>query len=125
MRILTSAVVLAALVFFTACRGDGGSDAGGSVAGGQPRIVLNTDKPRPTIDVVGVPAAAMTELATLDSRDAWTAVLKVSVGADQPPMVGQYSIEDGRIRFTPMFPLDHGRRYQVTFSAPGAAPFTV
>ena len=48
----------------------------------------------------------------------------MSVGADQPPMVGQYSIEDGRVRFTPMFPLDHGRQYHVTFTAPGAPPIT-
>ena len=32
----------------------------------------------------------------------------------------QYSIEDGRIRFTPMFPLDPGRQYHVTFTPPGA-----
>jgi hypothetical protein len=94
------------------------------VAGTAPRIILNTETSRPTIDVVGVPAAAMTELATLDSRDAWAAVFKVSVGADQAPMVGQYSIENDRVRFTPMFPLDHGRQYQVTFSAPGASPIT-
>ena len=66
----------------------------------------------------------MTQLATLDSRDAWTAVFKVSVGADQAPMVGQYSIEGGRVRFTPMFPLDHGRQYQVAFTPPGAPPIT-
>ena len=119
MRNVKSAVVVAALFVFAACRGEDGG-----VAGTPPRIILNTETSRPTIDVVGVPAAAMTELATFDSRDAWTAVFKVSVGADQAPMVGQYSIEDDRVRFTPMFPLDHGRQYQVTFSAPGASPVT-
>ena len=119
--LLKSAAVLAALFSFAACR-SGGSDGG--AAGVEPRIILNTETPRPTIDVVGVPAAAMTELAALDSRDAWSAVLKVSVGADQAPMVGQYSIEGGRVRFTPMFPLDHGRQYQVTFTAPGAPAIT-
>ena len=122
MRNLKSAVVLAALFLFAACSGGGSSGRG--AAGGEPRIFLNTETPRPTIDVVGVPAAVMTELAALDSRDAWTAVFKVSVGADQAPMVGQYSIDGGRVRFTPMFPLDHGRQYQVTFTAPGAAPIT-
>jgi hypothetical protein len=121
MRNLKSAVVLAALFVFAAC---GGGSSGSDAAGGEPRIILNTETPRPTIDVVGVPAAAMTELAVLDSRDAWTAVFKVSVGADQAPMVGQYSIEGGRVRFTPMFPLDHGRQYQVSFTAPGAPPIT-
>lgn len=119
MRNVKSAVVVAALFFFAACRGEDGG-----VPGVPPRIVLNTETSRPTIDVVGVPAAAMTELATLDSRDAWTAVFKVTVGADQAPMVGQYSIESGRVRFTPMFPLDHGRQYQVTFAAPGVPSIT-
>jgi hypothetical protein len=84
MHNVKGAVVLAALFFFAACRGEEGG-----VAGTAPRIILNTETSRPTIDVVGVPAAAMTELATLDSRDAWAAVFKVSVGADQAPMVGQ------------------------------------
>ena len=55
MRNLKSAVVLAALFFFAACR-DGGS--GGGASGGAMRIILNTETPRPTIDVIGVPAAA-------------------------------------------------------------------
>ena len=122
---LKSAAVVAALFFFAACAPDiACSSAGGSRQQQSPRIILNTETPRPTIDVVDVPAAAMTELGTLDSRDAWTAVFKVTVGADQAPMVGQYSIEEGRVRFTPMFPLDHGRQYQVTFTAPGAQPIT-
>ncbi len=112
--------MLAALFFFAAC-GGGGQSGGSGNAPGPARIVLNTDTPRPTIDVVDVPAAAMTELAAIESRDRWTAVFKVSVGADQAPMVGQYAIEDGRVRFTPMFPLDHGRQYHVTFAAPGSA----
>jgi hypothetical protein len=116
---LKSAVTAAALFALIACSGEDGS-----VPGTPPRIIINTETSRPTIDVVGIPAAAMTELAVLDSRDAWTAVFKVSVGADQAPMVGQYSIEKDRVRFTPMFPLDHGRQYQVTFNAPGASPVT-
>ncbi len=46
---------------------------------------------------------------------------EVSVGADQPPMIGAYPIDDGRIAFTPMFPLDPGRQYHVTFM-PRPAP---
>jgi len=110
---------VAALFTFIACSGDRTAQPGG-----QPRIVLNTETPRPTIDVVDVPAPALIELGTLDSREAWIPVFKVSVGADQAPMVGQYSIEEGRVRFTPMFPLDRGRQYQVTFTAPGGQPIT-
>jgi hypothetical protein len=73
---------------------------------------------------VDVPAPALIELGTLTTREAWLPVFKVSVGADQAAMVGQYAIEDGRIRFTPMFPLDHGRQYEVTFIGPGLQPIT-
>ena len=67
-------------------------------------------------------AAAVTRAARrTDSREAWTAVLRVSVGADQAPMRRRSTrIEGGRIRFTPMFPLDPGRQYHVTFTPPGA-----
>jgi hypothetical protein len=115
-----SAAIAAALFFFAAC--SGGTAAPGN--GGQPRIVLNTDTPRPTIDVLDVPDRALVELGTLDTRDAWAAVLKISVGPDQPAMIGQYAIEDGRVRFTPMFPLDRGRQYHVAFIPPGGPAVT-
>ena len=116
MRSLKSAVVTAALFFFAAC--------GGGSAPGPARIVLDSDKPRPTIEVVDVPAAQLTALQGTESREAWTAVLKVSVGPDQPATIGTYQIDNGRIVFTPMFPLDPGRQYHVTFTTPGAAPLT-
>jgi len=119
MRNLKSAAVLAALFFLAAC--GFGKEAPPS-KGTQPRIVLNVDSPRPTIDIIDVPTNVLTELGTLESREAWTTVFKVAVGPDQLATVGQYSIEGDRIRFTPMFPLDRGRQYHVTFTAPGGAP---
>jgi len=118
---LKGAAIVAALFFFGACSGQGTSSGS---PGSPARILLNTDTPRPTIDVVDVPAAALTELGTLDSREAWAAVLKISVGPEQPAMIGQYAIAGDRVRFTPMFPLDRGRQYHVTFTAPGAPPVT-
>ena len=112
-----SAVIMAALLFFAAC-------GGGSTPAGQTRVVLNADKPRPTIEVVDVPAAQLSALQGTESREAWNAVLKVSVGPDQPATLGTYQIADGRIVFEPMFPLDPGRQYHVTYSPPGAAPLT-
>jgi hypothetical protein len=117
-RILKSAVATTALLLLAGC---GGGEVL-VVPSPSPRIVLNTTSPRPTIDVVDVPTPAMVELGTIESREAWAAVLKVSVGADQPAMIGQYAIEDGRVRFTPMFPLDRGRQYHVTFTPPGGTP---
>ena len=118
MRIGKSAVLGAALFFFAACGGGGGREPG-SV-----RIVLNSDKPRPTIDVVDVPAAQLSALQGTESREAWNAVLKIAVGPDQPAVLGAYQIEDGRIVFTPMFPLDSGRQYHVTYAVAGAPPLT-
>ena len=119
MRNLRSAVVAAALLFFTACS----SSSTGSGTG-QPNIVLSADKPRPTIDVVNVPGDQLRALQGTESREAWNAVLKISVGPDQPATLGSYQIADGRIVFEPMFPLDPGRQYHVTFSPPGMPPLT-
>ena len=115
MVIFKSAVITAALFLVVACGG------GGTVLIPAPssRIVLNATTPRPTIDVVDVPLDQLRAIEGTDSREAWTAILRVSVGADQPAAVGQYAIEDGRVRFTPMFPLDAGRQYHVTFTPPG------
>ena len=118
MRNLRGAAILAALFFLAGC----GQNSDTAAAADRPRIVLNVDSPRPTIDIVDVPANVLTELGTLESREAWTTVFKVAIGPDQLATVGQYSIEGDRIRFTPMFPLDHGRQYHVTFTPTGGAP---
>lgn len=110
---------MAALLLFAAC-----SFSSSGVGPGQPSIVLNADKPRPTIDVVDVPAAQLNALQGTESREAWQAVMKVSVGPDQPATLGSYAIAGGRIVFTPMFPLDPGRQYHVTYSPAGATPIT-
>lgn len=110
--------MLAALIFLAGCRG-ASTDA--PATADQPRIVLNVNEPRPTIDIVGAPTGVLAELGGLQSREAWTTVFKVAVGPEQLATVGQYSIEGDRIRFTPMFPLDRGRQYLVTFTAPGGA----
>ncbi|MEP6782235.1 MAG: hypothetical protein ABI983_01120 [Acidobacteriota bacterium] len=126
---LKSAAVIAALFFFAACgAGSGGigcnAGSGSGPRGSRAKIVLNADSPRPTIDVVDVPPDQLALIAGADTREAWSAILKVAVGIDQPAAVGQYSIANNIVRFTPMFPLDKGRQYHVTFTAPGAEPIT-
>lgn len=115
-----SAVVTTALFLLVACGGGGVL----VVPSPSPRILLNADSPRPTIEVVDVPLDQLRAISGTESRDAWTAILRIAVGtgADQPAAVGQYAVEDGRIRFTPMFPLDPGRPYHVTFTPPGGQP---
>lgn len=84
------------------------------------RVVLNAETPRPTIDVIDAPAHVLQALESpgLD----WTKVMKVSAGPNQPALQGQYGVVDGRVRFTPMFPLHRGRRYVVTFAPEGERP---
>lgn len=110
-----SAVVLAALFCFAAC---------GSSSEAPTRILLNTATDRATIDVVDVTPAQIDALRRTDSREAWADVFRVAVAADQAPMLGDYTIEGSRIRFTPMFPLDPGRQYHAVFITPGGERVT-
>ena len=120
MRNFKSAALTTVLVLFAGCNGSGTL----LIPAPSARIVLNANSPRPTIEVVDVPLDQLHAIEGTSSREAWTAILKVSVGADQPAAVGQYAVEDGRIRFTPMFPLDPGRQYHVSFTPPGGEPVT-
>jgi len=117
MQTLERAALAAAFLLCIACRG-----GGPAAPAAQARIVLNTDSPRPTIDVVDIPEDQLGRIYGTDAREAWNAILKISVGADPAAAVGQYAIEENRIRFTPMFPLDRGRQYHVTFTPPGGQP---
>ena len=92
-----------------------------SRASGPPRIELNTTGQTATVDVVGLSSADLRALAGERPNDEWAAILRVSVAKDQPPMVGSWSVVDSRLRFTPMFPLDAGRQYQVAFTPPNGA----
>ena len=82
--------------------------------------------PRPpgsgTIDVAGLAAADLVHLErTALSRDTWQAILRVYVAqadpasAELPPVLGDYAVHAGALRFTPRFPFDAGQRYEVVF----------
>jgi hypothetical protein len=122
MRISKSAAIAAALFFFVACGGYVGCDH--SNASGPLRIELNQAGERPAVDVAGLSRDQAAALARLGSRDAWAEVFRVAVAPDQPPMLGEYTLAGDRARFTPMFPLDPGRQYHVSFTPVGAAPLT-
>ena len=78
-----------------------------------------------TIEVVGLSGDQwFTAWEQFRTREQWQAVFRVAVAADQTPMLGDYSIDGDRLVFTPMFPLDPGRQYHVTFAPAGAAPVT-
>lgn len=95
-----------------------------------------TDEAFGTIDVLGLSASALARLrsASLPHQD-WQVLFALYTGdalppplADTPPVLGTYRVQDGRIRFTPRFPLVAGlsytarfdlRRFQETYGAAG------
>jgi hypothetical protein len=116
---------LGAVVGTSACDRSSASDASSVL----PRIQLNTQLN--TVDVSGLPRASLDALsrASLTSDD-WQALLRVSVagpnggGDRRPAVVGTYKVVDGILRFTPTFPFDEGRQYDVVLDParfPGAS----
>jgi hypothetical protein len=93
-----------------------------------PEIALDLANPRqPTVLVKGLSRAdlAAFERAQL-SPEAWAAAFRVSVAPASRPsptvaVAGRYAVVDGTIRFTPMYPLDAGRRYEVVFDPASAS----
>ena len=90
---------------------------------GAPRIRLATSPSgQRTIDVAGLAAADLVHLErSALSRDAWQAILRVHVAqgdpasAELPPVLGDYAVRAGALRFIPRFPFDAGQRYEVVF----------
>ena len=103
---------------------DGAADSG-SIAGPVPAIHLTvpSGSGSGSIEVQGLGSGTLAALDGLKlNRGQWEQVLRIAVQQDTleadagiPPVLGSYSIEAGLVRFTPMFPLDPGRAYVVTF----------
>ena len=81
-----------------------------------------------TIDVGGISPAALSQLAKAGwTEEQWQALMRVSVqspgGAAMPAVAGRYEVNGAVLRFTPQFPFDAGRPYDVRFDPsrlPGA-----
>jgi hypothetical protein len=84
-----------------------------------PTIALNTQLK--TIDVNGLASSRLADLATKSWTDEqWQSLLRVSVktaanGARPAAVAGRYAVSGATLRFTPMFPFDEGREYEVVF----------
>ena len=130
-----AAVVLAAaLALSPACSQPSGQQP--DPAGGDPRIRLSAAPSGAlAVAVEGLPAEVLARLEhDPPTREAWQALLRVQVAradgaADGlPPVLGDYAVRDGALRFTPRFPFDPGLRYEVVFdpsslaSAPQRSP---
>lgn len=87
--------------------------------GGTPSISIQpVGLPTPTaIEVHGLPAADLASLSHEygDSHPLWAEILRVELeGSAGLPMAGRYQVEDGRVRFTPLFGFDPGRSFTAT-----------
>ncbi|HEY7188621.1 MAG TPA: hypothetical protein VH436_18820 [Vicinamibacterales bacterium] len=89
---------------------------------GPPAIRLSTPSSgRAVVEVVNLPSdtiASLTRARLTPAR--WPSVLHVAVDAQSPPVLGEYVIDDGVVRFTPAFPFDPGRQYDVRFDPSSA-----
>lgn len=93
-----------------------------------PDLALDLSNPRqPLVTVTGLSHSDLSALSRANlSADAWTSFLRVTVvtasGTSAPMAVaGRYDVAGGRVRFTPMLPLEAGRAYQVALD-PGTLP---
>jgi hypothetical protein len=89
-----------------------------------PTITLTTPPQGGTayVEVKGLPGRTLRALDRDDlNATQWSAILRVAVTLDAPAVLGEYAVADGALRFTPLFPFDEGRRYQVRFD-PGRLP---
>ena len=109
--LLRAAAVTSMLVAAAAC----GRSIDSDVA---PTITLTTPRDGGTayVEVTGLPSRALDALDTAElAPEQWSQVLRVAVEPEAPPMLGSYAVVDGTLRFTPIFPLDEGRQYEVRF----------
>ena len=119
--------VVAALALASGCSPTAGQAP--EPASDAPRIRLADPPAGPrTVDVAGLPAADLAHLErAVLSRDAWQAILRVHVAqadeavAELPPVLGDYAVHAGALRFTPRYPFDAGQRYEVVFD-PSSLP---
>jgi len=74
------------------------------------------------VEVRGLPGTDLDALAVAAlPNDAWQRILRVSVTDSASPMAGEYGIVGRAIRFTPMYGLDAGGSFTITFD-PTAIP---
>ena len=90
------------------------------------RLTAPQDGAAAYVEVTGLSGDAIEALDDAGyTPEQWSAVLHVAVDADAPPMLGAHTVEDEALRFTPAFPFDPGRQYEVRFDPsriPGSSP---
>lgn len=91
-----------------------------AVAGAQPVTIRWLAEREPAaVEVEGLAAAA---LRAGGNAETFPVFAEQAHTAAVPPMLGAWSVADGRLRFEPRFPLVRGVRYRAEYRRPGAAP---
>ena len=112
---------VAALAILVACAAAGGASAAAcsrsAARESTPAIRLSTSGTgQAYVEVVGLSDSTLDRLADARySAPEWSSLLRVSVDDASPPVVGRYEVIAQALRFTPLFPFDGGRSYQVRF----------
>ena len=116
LRVVAATSILVAAV---ACGPTIDSDATPTI-----RLATPADGGTAYVEVTGLPSSTLGVLddAALTPEE-WSQVLRVAVDVEAPSMLGSYAVVDGALRFTPIFPLDEGRQYEVRFD-PASVPGT-
>ena len=120
VRVLWVGVLVSVLSSTAAC-------GRSSDASAPPAITLTTpgNGAPAYVALTGLPANALKSLQHANlTPEQWASVLRVAVSTDAPSMLGDYTVLDGVVRFTPLFPFDQGRQYHVRFEParlPGGA----
>ena len=120
VRVLWVGVLVSVLSSTAAC-------GRSSDASAPPAITLTTpgNGAPAYVALTGLPADALKSLQHANlTPEQWASVLRVAVSTDAPSMLGDYTVLDGVVRFTPLFPFDQGRQYHVRFEParlPGGA----
>ena len=116
LRVVAATSILVAAV---ACGPTIDSDATPTI-----RLTAPQDGGTAYVEVTGLPSRTLGVLddAALTPEE-WSQVLRVAVDVEAPSMLGSYAVVDGALRFTPIFPLDEGRQYEVRFD-PASVPGT-
>jgi hypothetical protein len=119
-RTIETGLLLSALVLLTGCTRPSAS------ATPQIQLVPAGDASRfAYVEVSGLSRAERRPLSRPMTIEEWQQVLTVSVksrqgGTSGIPVAGNYALEGGTIRFTPLFPFDPGREYEVRFGSASA-----
>ena len=111
VRVLWVAALASVLASIAAC-------SRSSDASAVPAITLTTpgNGAPAYVALTGLPATAVRALEQGNlTPEQWTNVLRVAVSTEAPPILGNYTVIDGVVRFTPLFPFDQGRQYHVRF----------